>query len=1517
MAYNAGDVESKLDLDRSPFITGLKAALAEAEAWKAKANKALKATADIDAKPFNRSLTAMQASLTKTFGKTYTAKVRIDDTGQLPKLTELNKRLTALAAKHARPKVTVEVDDKSLATLGNRIAQLGRDRKINIGINLVDFSTELAKATAMLDAVARDREIFIDVNWSRARASLKNLELQLGIVTRDRNINIDINVSRNGITQLQDLGGVLQNITSISEGGAGGLDRYQKKLLLIGSAITVAAAPALGVLSTALATIPFLAGAGAASFAVLQMGFDNFATAVSNPVTKAEIERKKAALANLSPVARQVADIFENELKPAFGNLQHAIQDKIFQGVGERFRQMITLMPQLRQGLLDLAGGFNFIGNAVLDVIVKSENLKMIGGMLSTFAGHITNLAPAFANLTQAFLTMANVGNNTFGSLVSVINTFAADFNRMINIMTQTGVLQGAFQQLAAVTGALLYAFNVLMESGFKAMVAIGPSLSMFIRTFADLLVAMMPLLTQISVTFMDLMIPALDILIIVFNKLGPPIIKILDILGQALVDAINGLMPFIDALATQVGDILMAAVNAIVPILPDLVKAIVDLGMALIPVVNQVGPLFVELIKGMAPLLPPLSSAFLQIVDALLPLIPMMMDMAMVILPPLIAAFVQLAKIVGPVMQIAADIIGGLIKGLVGAIGLIYNAISFVVNGMINFFKTILGISSPSTIFLQFGIDILQGLINGLQSMLGGVVAFFLGIWNAIRTTALTAISGIVTFAISMFNGFVAFWTSIWTIVSNFFSGIWRSIQTFAAGVIAAIVTFFITQLNAFNAFWSSVWNAISNFFSGIWRAIQTFAIQIFSALVTFYQTGLSGFSQFWSNIWNAILQFFSTIWNNLKLFAMTVWTALVQWYMAALNAWNLFWTNIWNTILNFFISLWNNLKNTAIALWNTLRAFWDGALNAFSSFWSGIWENIKGTFDRVFSGIIDIAKRIWDTVKNVFRDSINAVIRGVNWPIDKINGLFGINIPKIPEIGGLKAGGYVTWDSAPVPNAPIGPVRGPGGPKDDKVLTRLSNKEHVWSAAEVKAAGGHEAVAMMRKNVLAGAGANGASTNPFQLSGMGNSRMSGQQRLNLMKRPNMDDAGNVMLAFGGVKPHVAEAGFAVERALGKMPGGIGGVGARGNVSDHPSGHALDFMTLSNTGLGDRVAGFLTQGWGPMSVKYLIWKQRIAERPNAWSPMENRGSVTANHFDHVHASFLGGHDGGSGFFQIDYGAIFDSLAGPFKGMGERFLRDLIPVPPVPQWIEDMGVGLYNKGWEGIRKKAIELMQTVVGWLGGGGGGNVEQWRPAVLASLARVGQPASMADMTLRRMNQESGGNPRAINNWDSNARKGTPSKGLMQVIDPTFRAHRDPGLPNDIWDPMANIVASMRYTLSRYGSLPAGYNRAGGYDSGGILPPGWTMAFNGTEGPEVVLTAQQWQSLYETARDARQMVNNHTYNSGVSAADIEQIIAKLMAVRPMIGTVQQQLPQGTSSKDLVDELTFELRHITKGMYE
>ncbi|MER5957043.1 LysM peptidoglycan-binding domain-containing protein [Streptomyces sp. NPDC001893] len=71
------------------------------------------------------------------------------------------------------------------------------------------------------------------------------------------------------------------------------------------------------------------------------------------------------------------------------------------------------------------------------------------------------------------------------------------------------------------------------------------------------------------------------------------------------------------------------------------------------------------------------------------------------------------------------------------------------------------------------------------------------------------------------------------------------------------------------------------------------------------------------------------------------------------------------------------------------------------------------------------------------------------------------------------------------------------------------------------------------------------------------------------------------------------------------------------------------------------------------------------------------------------------------------------------------------------------------------------------------------------------------------RNIMRESSGNPLAINNWDSNAVAGTPSKGLLQVIDPTFIAYHVPGTSMNSYDPVANITAACNYAADKYGSI------------------------------------------------------------------------------------------------------------------
>lgn len=133
------------------------------------------------------------------------------------------------------------------------------------------------------------------------------------------------------------------------------------------------------------------------------------------------------------------------------------------------------------------------------------------------------------------------------------------------------------------------------------------------------------------------------------------------------------------------------------------------------------------------------------------------------------------------------------------------------------------------------------------------------------------------------------------------------------------------------------------------------------------------------------------------------------------------------------------------------------------------------------------------------------------------------------------------------------------------------------------------------------------------------------------------------------------------------------------------------------------------------------------------------------------------------------------------------------------------------------------------------GGAGASQWTPQVLQALQMLGQPASLLPNVLRRMMQESGGNPNAINLWDSNAAAGHPSIGLMQTIGPTFDAYAGPFRAAGIRDPMANIYAGLNYAMHAYPSLQYAMDKPGGYDNGGFMLD--KPAVNSTGKPEMIL--------------------------------------------------------------------------------
>ena len=178
-------------------------------------------------------------------------------------------------------------------------------------------------------------------------------------------------------------------------------------------------------------------------------------------------------------------------------------------------------------------------------------------------------------------------------------------------------------------------------------------------------------------------------------------------------------------------------------------------------------------------------------------------------------------------------------------------------------------------------------------------------------------------------------------------------------------------------------------------------------------------------------------------------------------------------------------------------------------------------------------------------------------------------------------------------------------------------------------------------------------------------------------------------------------------------------------------------------------------------------------------------------------------------------GTVWDYMTHPDKILQIAINKFVDMAGLFEPWLSVAG-GIVNKVFDSAVSFIKGLFDKATPEVSYNPSAGVEQWRALATKALQMTGQFSdSNLNLLLMQMDSESSGNPNAINNWDINAQRGTPSKGLMQVIDPTFKTWAMDGYDTNIWDPLSNMLAAIRYTVNRYGSLANGW-KGHGYASG-----------------------------------------------------------------------------------------------------
>ncbi|QOP49257.1 tape measure protein [Lacticaseibacillus paracasei] len=255
----------------------------------------------------------------------------------------------------------------------------------------------------------------------------------------------------------------------------------------------------------------------------------------------------------------------------------------------------------------------------------------------------------------------------------------------------------------------------------------------------------------------------------------------------------------------------------------------------------------------------------------------------------------------------------------------------------------------------------------------------------------------------------------------------------------------------------------------------------------------------------------------------------------------------------------------------------------------------------------------------------------------------------------------------------------------------------------------------------------------------------------------------------------------------------------------------------------------------------------------------------------------LGGVIGGVGKFfsgaSDKLEAVGDWLANPIGKVTDLIKSSISGISGGVEMFSNLASGVINKLTGSVVdwfKKELTKLQDTLGANPGGSG--VQRWRPYIIQALKANGFDASAYQVAawMRVIQRESNGNPRAINLWDSNAKAGIPSMGLVQTIGPTFNAFKFPG-HNDVYNGYDDLLAGIHYMKSIYGSGSSAFARVSGpegYANGGLITQP-IHALVGEDGPETILpltkTSRAWQLLGQAVTN----INHNLGNGAVTESE------------------------------------------------
>lgn len=741
--------------------------------------------------------------------------------------------------------------------------------------------------------------------------------------------------------------------------------------------------------------------------------------------------------------------------------------------------------------------------------------------------------------------------------------------------------------------------------------------------------------------------------------------------------------------------------------------------------------------------------------------------------------------------------------------------------------------------------------LRNFITTTFNKIKAFFTRVWTSIKNFVIKMAQSIWVNVRKRFTGLYKSIRSIFTSISNFSRKLWTALKNAITKIAQQLWTNVKNKFNGLYKTVRSIFNSISKFSRKLWTALKNAITKTVQQLWNNLKAKFNGLYKTIRTIFNAVKKYLTKTWNSIKNYITTKAR------------------EIWNNVRRKFQELqrgvsriFNSVKNTMVKTWKSMSSAVTGIA---SSMWSKVGKTFRGMRDGL-KGIIGKIKSHINGMVTSVKKGLNKLIKGVNWVAGKIG------MDKIPSFKLSTGTTHTQTINRKIQTTSDGrlkqPTRaivgdkgrgnGPGGfrnelieypngkfaltpSKDTEVMlpknARVHNGTATYNALQQQNAPMPRFNTGTLPRFADGSLAGNMGKWAGQLYNKGNEKKEQAKSAykagkKVVKKKTGEavsyaaDKASDAMAFGkDIYDWVSKPGKLVDKVLKKF--GVNFDFAKGDILGGLMKAA--YKKLKN-GVKDLFSGWLEDSGGGDGSSFMKFKETVGYSPN--KPLPGYPYNGGRHWGRDYATPIGTpieaptkgtvskqHDHGGGLVARlvngKFAQYFLHLSkilktGPVK-QGEKFA--LTGNSGAYTW----GPHLHYQVEKGPTPR-ISNSNTIdpLDFLkGSGGGGNYGSGSAAARKIIKRAQaimggkfKSSYVTEQMMRLAKRESNFDVNAVNNWDSNAMAGNPSRGMFQMIKTTFDAFKTKGY-NNYKNPVDQAVAVLNYINKKY-APSLGFNGA-----------------------------------------------------------------------------------------------------------